>query len=131
MTGALHLPGWNGPIPVSSGSRNLSPSYAGNLPPGATGQNFHHLEAQAAGAMRAQGAGEARLFISGNYVCGGCTAALPTMLPSGATLTVIFRDAGVRSVNCPSWGVDRLTDPATAPRSSAPAASCCRGRWPA
>jgi RHS repeat-associated protein len=111
MTGSLHMEGWDGGIPLSSGARNLSPSYLENLPPGTNSVNYHHLEAQAAGAMRAQvgrtgSPVKAKLFITGDYgACGACADRLATMLPAGSTLTVVWRDASGAIRNMPYTGV--------------------------
>jgi RHS repeat-associated protein len=98
-TGALYMEGWDGPISLSSGDKNLSPSYRENIPPGTNKVNYHHLEAQAAGAIRAQamrtgGPVDAVLFITGkDGACTACDPNLPTMLPEGSTLRVVWQGA--------------------------------------
>jgi RHS repeat-associated protein len=75
---------------LSSGSRNLPNGYT--APPGATAENFHHLETQVAASMRASGNSSATLYITGNYgACRFCAQTLRQMLPERARLSVIWR----------------------------------------
>ena len=75
---------------LSSGRGNLPAGYT--APPGATVENFHHLEAQVAASMHASGNSSATLYITGNYgACKFCVRTLRQMLPEGARLSVVWR----------------------------------------
>ncbi|MFE7566110.1 DNRLRE domain-containing protein [Streptomyces sp. NPDC057539] len=98
-TGALRSDegGWFSD-PLSSGGRNIHPSVDGNAAPGTRSGFKHHLEAQAAALMRQNpGMRNSTLYIhfrdpdAVREVCGACARTLEDMLPSGASLTVIFR----------------------------------------
>jgi RHS repeat-associated protein len=110
-TGALHSPqaGWF-PDPLSSGARNINPRVAGSPAPGTVPGFEHHLEAQAAALMRQGGIQEATLYINfvsdaaKRQVCGACNRTLADMLPEGASLTVVFRDAAGAIVRSPYIG---------------------------
>ncbi|MFI1932307.1 polymorphic toxin-type HINT domain-containing protein [Streptomyces sp. NPDC020330] len=87
MSGALYLEGYDVSLPLSSGRSN-----AGGVRAPGSGAFYHHLEAQAASAMRQSKSGYGRLYISGDYICGACNSRLSKMLPKGATLEVSYRD---------------------------------------
>ncbi|MFE7752917.1 DddA-like double-stranded DNA deaminase toxin [Streptomyces sp. NPDC057428] len=98
-TGALRSDegGWFSD-PLSSGGRNIHPSVDGNPAPGTRSGFKHHLEAQTAALMRQNpGMRNATLYIhfrdpdAVREVCGACAGTLEDMLPSGASLTVVFR----------------------------------------
>ncbi|MFD1149819.1 RHS repeat-associated core domain-containing protein [Saccharothrix hoggarensis] len=77
---------------LSSGGdgRNLRGDYV--APPGATGENFHHLETQTAALMRSTGL-NAVLYITGSYgPCKYCVPAMRSMLPEGGRLLVVWQN---------------------------------------
>ncbi|MGW0436218.1 polymorphic toxin-type HINT domain-containing protein [Micromonospora sp. NPDC003197] len=98
-TGALRTDerGWF-PDPLSSGNRNIHPSIDGKPAPGTRSGFKHHLEAQVAALMRQNPEmRNATLYIhfrdpdAKREVCVPCDGTLEDMLPSGASLTVVFR----------------------------------------
>ncbi|QYX81017.1 polymorphic toxin-type HINT domain-containing protein [Streptomyces akebiae] len=98
-TGALRSDelGWFAD-PLSSGGRNIHPGIAGNPAPGTKAGYAHHLEAQAAALMRQNpGMRNSTLYINfrdpnaAREVCWACNGTLEDMLPTGASLTVVFR----------------------------------------
>ncbi|WP_436653629.1 polymorphic toxin-type HINT domain-containing protein [Actinoplanes sp. URMC 104] len=97
MTGALFIPN-GGLYPLSSGKRNIHPAAVGKAAPGTVKGYDHHLEAQSAALMHVWMSNwkvedkKATLFITGDYVCSVCDNNLAAMLPTGAQLTVVYRD---------------------------------------
>lgn len=92
------MPGMeNGTGFLSSGYRNVWAGYENWTPTAAVKGFEHHLEAQAAGLMHMTGARSGFLYLAGekakDRVCGACADKLAQMLPGGASLTVIYRDA--------------------------------------
>ncbi|MFF4260438.1 DddA-like double-stranded DNA deaminase toxin, partial [Streptomyces sp. NPDC001663] len=51
------------------------------------------LEAQTAAAMERTGIMEGTLYLSGDYICGKCSASLADWLPKGASLEVKYMDS--------------------------------------
>ncbi|MEU9450634.1 LamG-like jellyroll fold domain-containing protein [Streptomyces sp. NPDC048277] len=92
---------------LSSGGdgRNLRPDW--EAPPGTTDKNFHHLENQTAALMRKTGAKEGYLYLhkaegAAYGPCpgvDGCLANMRAMLPEGAKLMIIWRNAAGRIEN--------------------------------
>lgn len=54
-----------------------------------------HVEGHAAAIMQQQGISEGMLYINNPNICSSCESLLPSMLPPGATLNVVFPDGTV------------------------------------
>ena len=62
-----------------------------------------HVEGHAAAVMQQQGISEGTLEIDNPKICSSCESLLPSMLPPGAILNVIFPDGTIVQFK----GVDR------------------------
>ncbi|MFG2873158.1 ricin-type beta-trefoil lectin domain protein, partial [Streptomyces sp. NPDC048338] len=112
MTGAFHMPGVEGGTGyLYSGPDNVWEGYDQWIPDAAEADMEHHLEAQAAGLLARAAANQGSeglqgfLYLAGNNarfgLCPSCARTIESMLPTGVTLTVVYRNS--RGIQRPSF----------------------------